>query len=98
MAMATFEIEDKFMSEIDKLIKKTGQYKTRSEFFKDSVRMRFTAIEESEWRKKFREEAEKMSKVAYAQGYKGGFIKPKQRNKYARDYIKENKIQLDTEF
>ncbi len=98
MAMATFEIEDKFMNEIDKLIKKTGQYKTRSEFFKDSVRMRFTAIEEIEWRKKFREETDKMSKEAYAKGYKGGFITPKQRDKYAREYIKENKIQLDAEF
>ena len=94
MAMATFEIEDKFMESIDALLKKTGLYKTRSEFFKDSVRSKFKEINEQEWRKKFREETEKMSKVAYARGYKGGLITPEQRDKIAREFIKENKIKL----
>ena len=65
MAMATFEIEDKFMDSIDAMIKRTGLYKTRSEFFKESTRKRFSEIEEAEWRKKFREECDKMGKEAY---------------------------------
>jgi len=94
MAMATFEIEDKFMKEIDAIIKRTGKYKTRSEFFKDSVRSKYKEIDEQEWRKRFREETDKMSKLAYSRGYKGGFPTREERAKIADEYLKKHNIQL----
>jgi Arc/MetJ-type ribon-helix-helix transcriptional regulator len=94
MAMATFEIEDKFMRDIDALIKRTGKYKTRSEFFKDSARSKYKEIDEQEWRKKFRETADEMSRIAYSRGYKGGFPTREERAKIADEYIKKQNIQL----
>lgn len=92
--MASFEIEDRFMSSIDAMIKRTGQYKTRSEFFKDASRKRFTEIEEAEWRKKFREETDRMSKLAYSRGYKGDFPTKEHLDELAINYIKEKGIKL----
>ena len=82
------------MDSIDALLKKTGLYKTRSEFFKDSVRSKYNEINEQEWRKKFREETDKMSKLAYSRGYKGGFPTKEHLDELAKKYIKEKGIKL----
>jgi Arc/MetJ-type ribon-helix-helix transcriptional regulator len=92
--MATFEIEDKFMRDIDLLIKKTGRYKTRSEFFKESVRSKFDELNETEWKKKFREETKKLSDLAYSRGFDGKPLTKEELDKIAREFVKREGIKL----
>lgn len=94
MAMVSFEIDDKFLTAIDKLLEKSRKYGSRSEFIKEAVRKNYKELDSEEWKKKFREEVEKMREKAYSRGYKGGFPTHEERDKWAKEYMKEKGIKL----
>ena len=92
--MVSFEIDDKFLTSIDKLLEKSRKYTSRSELIKESLRKNYKDLDSEEWKKKFREEVEKMREIAYARGYKGGFLTMEEKTKIADTYVKKQNIKL----
>jgi len=94
MAMLSFELDDKFLKDIDSFIKRTGRYSSRSEFLKESVRSNYEKMSEQEWKTKFRDETEKMLKLAYLRGYNGETLSKERLDEIGSKFIKKKGIKL----
>jgi len=94
--MLSFAVEDKLAETIDAFVSKSGNYSSRSEFLKDSVRLNLKRQAEAEENmKKFMEGIAKLRKKAYANGYDGHMPTREERAKIADEWLKENNIVLD---
>ncbi len=90
MKMLSVAVEDDFAKAIDKTIKYSGLYSSRSEFLKDSIRKNLAStMEISENLKGFREETKKLARLAKQRGYKGGLLTRKEKEKIALEFIKK---------
>ena len=94
--MLSFAVEDKLAETIDAFVSKSGNYSSRSEFLKDSVRLNLKGqAEVEENMKNFIEGFAKLRKKAYANGYDGRMPTREERAKIADEYLAEKGIVLD---
>jgi len=88
--MLSVEVDDRLAKAIDNVVAVSGAYSSRSEFLKDSIRKNLAeSMEMSEWMKDFRESTKKLAAVARSRGYKGGLLSRKEKDKIAKEYLKE---------
>lgn len=93
MKMLSVAVDEKLAKAVDELIDCSRLYSSRSEFLKDSIRKNLeSSLELSEDLKKIREGAEKLAIKARKKGYKGGLLTVKEREKIAREFIKEHNL------
>lgn len=93
MKMLSVAVEEACAKAIDRVIEKSGLYSSRSEFLKDSIRKNLAeTIELDEDLKKIREETAKLALKAKQRGYKGGLLSDKERDKIAREFVKEKMV------
>jgi len=91
MKMLSVAVEDDFAKAIDKTIKCSGLYSSRSEFLKDSIRKNLTAtMKMSDSLKSIREGAEKLASLARQRGFTGKLPSKREREKFAKEFIKEH--------
>jgi len=90
VAILSVEVEDAFVKAIDNTIKKTGLYSSRSEFIKDSLRKNLNEnYNSAEFRKNFMSGIKKLRKISFERGYDGHTPTYEERDKIARDFLKE---------
>ena len=91
--MLSVEVNDSLVRIIDNAVKKSGFYSSRSEFLKDAIRKNLleTLMLDKDFRK-VHEAAEELRKKAYARGYDGRMPTKAERNKIAREFIKERNL------
>jgi len=90
--MVSFEIETPLLRAIDAYVKSSGFYSSRSEFIKESVRKNL--LEREEWRRDFRGRAENLRKLAISRGMPTTPVTQEERDAFAREYFKKNKITI----
>ena len=91
--MLSVAIDERFVKVIDELISKSGMYSSRSEFLKDSIRKNFDELlKTDEDLRKIHEGLQKLKKLAYERGYDGRMPTREEREKIAREFVKENNI------
>ena len=91
--MLSVEVQDSCAKAIDAIVASSGLYSSRSEFLKDSIRKNLSdATQMSESLKSIRRGAEKLAAEARKRGYKGGLPTREERDRFARQYAKENGI------
>lgn len=94
--MLSFAVEDKMAETIDLVVSKSGNYSSRSEFLKDSVRLNLVRQTEVEGNMKdFLTGFSKLRKKAYAKGYDGHLPTQEEKAKIAMDYFKEKRIDIN---
>lgn len=90
MKMLSVQVEDKMATEIDRVIKETGFFSSRSEFLKDSIRSNIAKIQErAVYRKKVRAAFRRLAQKAKAAGWNGELPTREERVKIADEYMKE---------
>ena len=90
MGTLTTVVNDKYIKLLDKTIKESGMYSSRSEFLKDAVREKFAEIVEMNDRLTLvRKEAKKLAKKAKARGWNGRLPTKKEKDKWALDLMKK---------
>ena len=95
MGTITAVIDNLYIKQIDNTINKTKLYSSRSEFFKDSIRKNLEdMIKLNKELEKIENESIKISKNAKERGWKGNMLSAKEKEKIAKEFIKENKIEL----
>ena len=90
--MVSFEVEDGLLKAIDAHIKSRGFYSSRSEFFKDSVRRNLE--EREKWLRDFRASALELRKIAISRGMPTTPVTQEERDAFAKEYMKKNKIKI----
>ena len=90
MGTVTAVLNNDFIKAIDKAIRKSKMYSSRSEFFKDAIREKFEQLlfpNPGAWklRKGFRE----LGKIARSRGWDGKLSTRKQRAEAADELLKE---------
>jgi Arc/MetJ-type ribon-helix-helix transcriptional regulator len=95
MKMLSVQVEDAFVNEIDELVKESGQYSSRSEFMKDSIRKNIEKVQESiAYRKKVREAFKRLAQKARARGWDGTMPTREERDRIAEEFVRKNNIKL----
>ena len=93
--MLSVEVRDSCAKAIDAVVVSSGLYSSRSEFLKDSIRKNLAETAQiSESLKSIRGGAEKLAAEARRKGYKGGLPTREERDKFAREYVKEKGIKF----
>ncbi|MEW6295001.1 MAG: ribbon-helix-helix domain-containing protein [Candidatus Diapherotrites archaeon] len=93
MKMLSVAVDEALAKTIDEFIDHSKLYSSRSEFLKDAIRKNLsTGMELNEDLKKIREGAERLAAKARQRGYKGGLPTQKERDKFAREFMKEKGI------
>jgi Arc/MetJ-type ribon-helix-helix transcriptional regulator len=88
--MLSVEVQDSCVKAIDAVVASSGLYSSRSEFLKDSIRKNLAETTQmSDSLKSIRRGAEKLAAEARKRGYKGGLPTREERDKLAREYMKE---------
>lgn len=95
MKMLSVEVKDSCAKAIDAVVVSSGLYSSRSEFLKDSIRKNLAEVSQmSESLKSIRRGAEKLAAEARRRGYKGGLLSREEKEKIAREFIKEKGIKI----
>ena len=93
--MLSVEVRESCAKAIDAVVACSGLYSSRSEFLKDSIRKNLAETAQmSESLKSIRRGAIKLAAEARKRGYKGGFPSREERDKLAREYMKEKGIKF----
>ncbi|MBU2476966.1 ribbon-helix-helix domain-containing protein [Candidatus Micrarchaeota archaeon] len=90
MKMLTVEMDERFVEVIDRLIKSSGMYSSRSEFLKDSIRKNYEElIKHDKDLLKIHQAGKELAETARKRGAKGGLLSKKEKDEIAREYMKE---------
>lgn len=91
--MLTVEVDDSFAKTIDNVVLSTKLYSSRSEFLKDSIRKNLAEILKfNEDLKKIHVQTQKLALKAKKRGFNGKLPVLEERQKLARDFLKEKGI------
>ena len=89
--MLSVAVDEKFAKDIDNVIRSTGAYASRSEFLKDAIRKNIAETRQlGEELKKTREATRKLAALARSRGYTGGLLTQREKDKIAREFIREH--------
>ena len=96
MGTLTAVVHDDFIKMLDKKIKESRRYSSRSEFLKDAIREKYEKLLlEDPLFRKIHEESMHLRELARARGWNGKLPTRKERAKIAREYLKENGITVE---
>gem|GEM_PF-1138795 len=93
--MVSVELEDGFLSQVDEVVRRSGRFSSRSEFFKDSLRKNLA--DEMDFLSRFgqfKKGITALRKKAYSNGYAGSLLSRSEKERIANEWVKENKIKL----
>ncbi|MEW6294852.1 MAG: ribbon-helix-helix domain-containing protein [Candidatus Diapherotrites archaeon] len=85
----SFSLNKEVIKDIEKLIRSSGFYSSKSEFYRDAVRDKYfelIKLKQEKVRKEF-------SKKIRAKGYKGRFLSREERIKIANEHLMEHGFQ-----
>lgn len=86
----TVAVDEEYIKTLDLVIRSSKMYSSRSEFVKDAVREKVTElIKLNDDLNGIRESAKRLAKKAKARGWDGSLISKKEREKIAREFLKE---------
>lgn len=89
--MLTVAVNAGYARTLDDLIKRSGLYSSRSEFIKDSIRKNYVElIKDNPSLLSLHESAQELVAIAKSRGWDGRKPTKAQRNKWAKEYMKEN--------
>lgn len=91
--MLSVEVNDSLVKTIDRAVKRSGLYSSRSEFLKDAIRKNLleTLLLDNDFRK-MHEGFEELRKKSLARGYGGKIPTMSERDGIAREFIKEKRF------
>ncbi|MBU2476876.1 ribbon-helix-helix domain-containing protein [Candidatus Micrarchaeota archaeon] len=89
MKTLTVAVDEEYIKTLDFVIKSSKMYSSRSEFIKDAVREKVSELVKlNEDLKEIRAAAKRMAKKAKERGWDGSLISKKERDKWAKEYMK----------
>ena len=93
--MLSVAVHEDYAKSLDRVIKLTGAYSSRSEFLKDAIRKNFEEMLKMDADlRSIHESAKKFAAEARARGYKGGLLSKRERTKIAKEYLRERGIKF----